>query len=445
MKEFVRKLFDAAKKAGATAAEAYWVEESSFEAMAMEGEITQYSANTTRGLGFRAMLENRMGYASTEAFDDLAVEQLVEGVVNSARYCEDTDEVFMHDGIDTVPNLCLYNPDLEKVSPEEKLDFVLRLEQEAKKYDARIERVGDSTVFSSRATLHIMNTLGLEREYTRNDCGAFLQPVAHEGESISTGVGIAVNRDFSALDPEKIATEAAQIAVGGLHAMSIPSGSYRVIFENIAMVDLLGVFSGVFSAENTQKGLSLLQGKIGEDIAASILSLVDDPLMETGLSSRPFDAEGVASKKHILIEKGKLCTFLHNLKTAHKDGVASTGNAGKAGYAGAVQIAPSNLYIVPGEKSLQEMMSAVGEGIVVTDVSGLHAGANAISGDFSLLSKGFFFQNGKKQKPVEQITVAGNFFEVLKSMRAIGDDLRFPKGGIGSPSVDVGELSVGGQ
>ena len=444
MEAFMQKLFQAAKEAGLTEAEAFLVENESFEAACMEQEITQYSANATRGLGFRAMYGGKMGYASTEAFDEQAVDMLVQGALDSARLCEDSDEAFLHTGGDEVPAIDLFNPALEQVSPGEKLDFALMLEREAKGYDPRIEKVGDTTVFTGKTTVRIVNTHGMDRQYTRNDCGAFLQPVARDGESVSAGVKLCLARDFAKLDVKTLAEAAAKTAIAGLHAKAVPSGAYRVIFHNEVMTDLLGVFSSVFSAESAQKGMSLLKGKIGEMIAAPFVTLVDDPLMENGLASRPFDAEGVASQRHTLMENGQFLTFLHNLKTAHKDGVQSTGNAGKAGYAGAVQVSPSNLHFLPGEKSLAEMMAEAGEGLLITEVSGLHAGANAVSGDFSLLSKGFRIQKGEKQGPVEQITIAGNFFEMLKSIQALGNDLSFPRGGMGSPSVDVGMLSVGG-
>ena len=174
------------------------------------------------------------------------------------------------------------------------------------------------------------------------------------------------------------------------------------------------------------------------------MTLVDDPLLEGGMGSRPFDDEGVPSATHTVVEDGVFRTFLHNLKTARKDGVATTGNARKVGYASAVHVTPTNFYLKPGKRTLDDMLRGIGEGLVITEVSGLHAGANPISGDFSLLAKGYTFREGRREKPVEQITVAGNFYELLNAVRELASDLTFPMGGIGCPSVDVGELSVSG-
>ena len=444
MNEFIAKLFAEARKAGLEDAEAYILEKESFEAMAIEGEINHYSANATRGLGFRAMLGGRMGYAYTEAFDKDAARQLVQGALESARLCEEADESFLYCGNCTDPSIELYDAALQDIAPERKLDFVLQLEKEAKAFDRRIDKVGDCTVFSGMETVRIINTRGLDKEYRQNFCGAALQPVAQEGDSVSAGFEVTVGRNFEQMESSRLGSRAAKIAVERLHGRPIPSGAYRVVFENVVMSELLGVFSDAFSAENAQQGLSLLNGKLGEKIAAECVTLYDDPLLPDGMGSRPFDAEGVPSSKHTVIENGLFHTFLHNLKTAHKDGASTTGNASKASYAAAVRVSPSNFYFQPGSLDLNELLHAAGSGVLITELAGIHSGANAVSGDFSLYAKGFLFKNGIKVHPVDQITVAGNFFDMLRAIRALGSDLRFPRGGMGSPSVDVGELTIGG-
>lgn len=211
------------------------------------------------------------------------------------------------------------------------------------------------------------------------------------------------------------------------------------------MASLLATFSGIFSAENAQEGLSLLTGKEGEMIASLAVTLMDDPLLPDGLASKPFDAEGVATRTKAIIEAGQLNTLLHNRKTAKKQGVPSTGNAGKAGYAGTIRVSPTNLFIKPGECTLLQLEQNLGEGLVITDLEGLHSGANPVSGDFSLSAKGYTVQNGVKKSPVQQITVAGNFYTLLKDIRKVGSDLLFPGRSVGCPSVLVDEMAVAGE
>ena len=242
-----------------------------------------------------------------------------------------------------------------------------------------------------------------------------------------------------------IAREAVDKTLFMLDAAPVPSGTYRAVFAPEVMVSFLSTFSGVFSAENAQQGMSLLAGKEGQTVAAPCVTLTDDPLRAGGWASCPFDGEGVACFKKNVLENGVLKTLLHNLKTAKKAGVRTTGNASRAGYAAPVGVAPTNFYFAPGALSPDALCAQMGDGLVILDVSGLHAGANPISGDFSLIAKGYVVKDGKKASAVNQITVAGNFYQLLQNIRAFGDDLTFPNGGIGSPSADVGEISVAGK
>lgn len=444
MNEFLKKLMDAAKEAGIEACEAYIVERDSFRATVTDGEVTEYNTNATKGLGFRGVKDGKMGYSSTEAFDDEAVIQLVRGVVESAELSEDNDPVFLYNGNEAVPAMDLTNDELNNLDPNVKIERVKAMEKAIKAYDERIDKAARNMVQTGRHTVRIVNSYGMDRCFTEDMCIMYGQATAKQEGHIATGFYGKGGRSFDLLNAEVIGSEVARSAVDKLGAVQIPSGQYHVIIHRDAMVDLLETFSGIFSAETAQKGLSLLKGRIGEKVADECITIVDDPLLLDGLDARPFDAEGVPSKAHTVVENGVFKTFLHNLKTAHKDGVETTGNASKAGYASAVHVSPSNFYIKGGIKSFDEMLKAMDEGVVITEVSGLHAGANPVSGDFSLLSKGYTVKNGKREKAIEQITVAGNFYELLQNAQAIADDLAFPLGGMGSPSIDVGELSISG-
>ena len=445
MEQFIQQVLAAAREAGITAAEIYLSSGDSFRAMCQQGQVNNYTVNSTRGLSLRGLYQGKMGYAATEAFDDEAVAQLVRGVKESAALIEDEDVQEIYPGDAEYPALNQYNPALDQVPEARKLQFVLDLEKCAKEKDPRIVQLTYDMLSTTSGQTRIANSYGLNLSFRDNLAVAVASALAKEGDRVSTGTGFAISRDFEALSVEKIAGEAVEEALFMLHAAPVPSGTYRAIIHSRCMPDLLGVFSDVFSAENAQKGMSLLAGKEGEVIAAPCVTLMDDPLLPGGLASRPFDAEGVAARPKAVIENGRLTTLLHNLKTARKAGVKTTGNAAKGGYAGTVEVAPSNFYLKPGEKSLEQLTAEMGEGLVITDVSGLHAGANAISGDFSLIAQGYTVKNGRKDQPVERITVAGNSYQLLKNIRAVGSDLCFPGSSMGSPSVDVGEIAVAGK
>ena len=450
--QFIHALLDEAQKEGILAAEVYLSSGDRFSARCVKGQITNYTVNATRGLSLRGLYNGKMGYAATEAIDGEAVAQLVEAVKESAELTEDEDIQEIYPGDKEYPKVNNYNPALDQVEETRKLQLIQDIEKKALAMDGRITALNYNMISTNSGETRIVNRIvsfgeaqGLELRSRDNIAVCYVSATAKEGERVSTGSGFKVTRDFDEIDPEAIAREAVEEALFMLKAAPVPSGTYRAIIEAKCMPDLLGVFSGVFSAESAQKGMSLLAGKEGEMIASEIVTLLDDPLLPGGLASSPFDAEGVATFSKAVIENGKLTTLLHNLKTARKAGVKTTGNASRADYAGTVNVGHSNFYLKPGEKSLAELMQDMGDGLVITEVSGLHAGANPISGDFSLIAQGYTVKDGKKDQPVEQITVAGNFYQLLKNIRAVGSDLTFPGSSVGSPSVDVGEIAVAGK
>ena len=229
-------------------------------------------------------------------------------------------------------------------------------------------------------------------------------------------------------------------------AKSVKAGSYKTILRNEAFQQFFMVFFGNFLATTMQRGLSLLADKEGTKIASDALTVKECPMLEKALTKIPFDDEGVLTTEKAIIDKGTFATALYDLKSAYKAGRQSTGNGFRAG--SAVSEMPTNLVVEAGEKDLEGLMEEVGEGIMLTDLSGLHAGVNAISGDFSLLCEGYLIEGGKKGRPVEQITVAGNFYDVIKSIKSVGNDIiNLPSGEAEffTPSVYVGELAISGD
>ncbi len=443
---FIKKLLKAALAQGIEAAEVYSMNRDSFRAMANGGQVTDYAVSARGGLSLRGLYKGKMGYAATEAYDEDAVDMLVRGVMESAELVEDDAVQEIYQGAPEYPQIDNYCPALDAVSEEDKLKLLLDMEDKTLHCgDERIKQVDYDMVSSVSATTQIVNSYGLELKQRDNLITAYVSAVAKEGERVATGTGFACGRDFSKISAEKIARDAVEEALFNLGASPVPSGTYRVIIDRRCMPDILATFSSVFSADAAQQGMSLLKDREGETVAAECVTLMDDPHMPGGLDSRAFDDEGVPTQVKAVIENGRLTTLLHNLKTARKAGVKSTGNASKAGYAASIDVEPSNFYFKPGEKTLAEMMEDIRDGLVITEVGGLHAGANPISGDFSLLAKGYTVENGRKGRAVEQITVAGNFYTMLKNIRAFGSDLEFVGSPVGSPSVDVGEMTVAGS
>ncbi len=447
IKEFKEKLFVKAKEAGFTDMEVYYNRNNNFSVKIFKGEVDNYSVADESGLAFRGLYNGKMGYSFTEKIDDTSIDILIEEAKGNALIIEDEDEVEIFAGSKSYSEFEGYTKELEEFTPEMKIQFAKELEKEAFALDNRVQAVNYCLMASGEGERIIINNKGLEKSARDNLAYCYLSVVVKEGESIKTGAEFLASAKINDFDPKKIAEKAVSEAVSMLGASTVPSKTYPVIFRHDVANTLLATFSTIFSAENVQKDLSLLKGRIGETIANESVTIVDDPLMVGGFASTPFDAEGVATATKEVVANGKLMTFLHNLKTAKKDGVQSTGNAYKASFKGSVGIAPTNMYIKPGQLSFDELVSQIEEGLVITDLQGLHSGTNTVSGDFSLAAQGLFIEKGKIVKPVEQITIAGNFFEVLKDIEAIGNDLEFglpSRGNFGSPSLKVKGIAVAG-
>ena len=249
------------------------------------------------------------------------------------------------------------------------------------------------------------------------------------------------------MDEHQVAQQAQEKAIQYYQAERAQNGAMPVIFHGRAMVDLLGAFAPIFSAERAQKGMSQLSGKQGQKIAADCVTIVDTPDHPQLGPGLPFDGEGVPTGVHTLVDHGVLKTLLYSLSSAKQDGVQGTGH-GRRGYSGQVTIAPHVFTVQPGTQTLAEICAAAGRGVVIYEVSGLHAGVNDVSGDFSLLCKGRLIENGTEGRAVEQMVVSGNFFAMLQAILALGSDTQYsiPGGSCyASPSVYVKELAIAGN
>lgn len=448
IRDFKNKVFAKAKENGFSEYEIYYYKADNFGVNVYSGEVDKYSVSNTIGVSFRGILNGKMGYSYTEILDEAAVEFLVESAKDSALTIENEDKEFIYSGKDTYFELDAYNKTLKEIGADNKIQLALKLEKEAKEKDEKVVNIGYCGVGSADMEYGLMNSSGIELFHKYNYAFGAVSPVVTDGERKYDGFSYRISNDFNEINSEIIAEEAVKEALDFIGGAPVNSGDYKIVLRNDISASLLATFSGAFSADNAQKGLSLLKGRVGEQIASTIVNVVDNPHLKNGLASSHFDAEGVATYKKNVIDNGTLKTLLYNLRTAAKDGVKTTGNASKGSIASPVGISPSNFYIENGVVDFNSMLESVGNGLYITELAGLHSGANGVTGDFSLAAKGFIIENGKISRPVEQITVAGNYFKLLGDIELIADDLKFSLGGgnanYGSPSVFVKNLAVAG-
>lgn len=441
-KEFETLLLAAAKDAGFEEAEMYYEKSSSFNCKIFEGEIDSYETSEESGVGFRGLYDGKMGYAYTEKVDEDSISFLIHQAKENASILDEDDGTTIFEGSEQYNTNTYYSEALEKVPTEEKIALIQSIEKKIMAYDSRISSLNYCVLQDFSTERIIANDKGLSLDEKQNGLIIFVSAVAKDGEEMKTGSAVELTRDLATIDADAFAKKVAEEALSHLGGKSIPTKKYPVIMRHDASASLLATFTPIFSAENTQKDQSLLKGKVGQEIASSAYTLVDDPYHPASLWGSNFDGEGVATKKQTIVANGKLKTLFHNRKTARKDQVETTGHAKKSSYKGTLSIGPINLYIEPGKKSKEELISSIQDGVLITSLAGLHSGVNPISGDFSVAATGFHIQDGKIASPVKQMTVAGNYFEYLKQIKEVGTDLEFVPGGYGSPSLLVKDLSV---
>jgi PmbA protein len=446
---FKLEIFAQAKAKGFTDCELFHSGGTSFSVRVLNGEITEYKNTLSEGVGFRGTYEGKMGYAFSENMALEIIDPMLENAAANASIIEEEEPETLYPGDSTYPEVSSYNPALDETDADQKIGWALEMEKYAKSLDPRVKIVDYCTVITSETAMSIANSHGLDLAQKSNMAMAYLiARVEENGITKSAGEWWA-GRDFADFDYKKIADKAVKKAISYLGASSIESGDFPVVFDNESTRDLFQVFTSVFMAENGQKGFSMLnKSRLGEVIAAPHITLRDDGVCDQSLGSMNFDAEGVATQQKAVIEKGVLKTLLYNLKSASKDGVQSTGNASKVGHGGAITTGYTNFYLEPSDISFDDLVKPLSKAILITEMAGLHSGANPVSGDFSFSAEGYLIEDGKVGRPIEQITVAGNFYELLKNIETVGNDLRFRslgRGGMGMPSILVNGLRISGM
>lgn len=443
---FKEAVIAAAKEQGITEYELYYRVSESTSVETFKHEIKEFSSGLDGGVCFRCIVGGKMGYASTEELSEKQAVNIVSRAAENAGILETDDKAFLSKGGEEYEPLEL-NP-YALPSVQEMTDSALKGDKLLYEEDSAVIDGSAAAVSCGRESIAIYNSNGLDLNYENNVSLFIAAPVVTDGTEMTNSYDIK-SGPLTELEADKIVSKAVADAKSKLAADVAPTGAYPVVFAPDAMTSLLATFSGIFSSENTQKGLSRLADKEGEKIAADIVTLVDDPFYKDSTMPINFDAEGSPTHTKNVIENGVLKTLLYNLKTADAAGKKTTGNASKASYNSKVNISPFTMYLAAGDLTEEELLKKAGNGVYINFLGGLHAGANPITGDFSLQSGGYMIENGIKSRPVKSFTVAGNFYELLSQITALSNKVELPGFGgmtaFGSPSVLVEGLTIAGK
>ncbi|HET9058455.1 MAG TPA: metallopeptidase TldD-related protein, partial [Acidimicrobiales bacterium] len=347
------------------------------------------------------------------------------------------------DGASPVP-LDLWRDELVSCPTEHKVDAAFDLERRAKSGDARIRLVESASWGDVWAEMAIASSLGIAAADRSTACWLSVVAVAAEGDESQTAYGYSVGRSPSELDADKAAGDAVSRAVRLLGAKKAKSAHLPVVFEPRVSAQLISMLGSVMSGEMVLKGTSLFADRLGELVAAPLLTLVDDPTNPLAFGASAFDDEGLACRRNTLVTEGRLAMFLYDTTTARRAGTASTASAVRAGFKSAPGIGARALFVEPGAQSPAQVLEQLGDCLLVQSLSGLHSGVNLISGDFSVGAEGVLVNGGTPGAPVREVTIASSIQRMLQEVVAVGNDVEWLPSSAAGLTLAVGDMSMSG-
>jgi PmbA protein len=437
---------EAALGAGAKQAEAYASRDSGREVRVHGGEVESLTAATQSGIGVRAWIGGRVGYAYGTDLSDSGVAAIGDRAAEAAAVADEDEFAAPPQpaAIEALPGLS--DPSVETWSTAQAAELALTVERIALAADPRVVGVEQVVYADSAERVAIASSTGLAGEYESSDCFAYLQALAEGEGAKETGLGFGLARGPEGLDPEAIGAEGAERATAMIGAGKPASRSCPVLLDPTVAASFAGLIGGALGANAVQRGRSPFAGRLGEALASEALVLHDDGRDPDGPASAPFDGEGVARRRTALIDGGELRSYLYDTYTANRDGGASTGNASRHGYRSQPSVAASNLIVAPGSLSFAGLLREAGEGVFVTDVAGLHSGVNPVTGVFSVGASGRAIRAGELAEPLREFTIAGDLVSMLAAVSGAGAEPRWvPFGGsVRTPPLLIGAMAVSG-
>ncbi|MBD0306076.1 MAG: TldD/PmbA family protein [Nitrospiraceae bacterium] len=443
--ELAVDLLDRVKRQGATEADVVVADGENFSVQVRLSAVDRLTKAREKRLGLRVFFGKRSASASTSDFSLDSLDSLVtDTCALAAAVVEDpmsglpADELMARD----VPDLDLYDP--THLETDRQIDLARRTEEAAMAADARITNSEGADFNSASGRIVLANSHGFVGEYRSSSFSVSVSPIATEpkSEGMQRDYWYAADRKFARLQsPESVGQEAARRTIRRLGARKLTTRRAPVIFDQETAGSLLGNLCNAASGYSLYKGASFLLDQLGRQIAPETITIYDDGRLTGGLGSRPFDGEGLPTRKSTIVERGILKSYLLDTYSGKKLGLASTGNASR-GVGENPSVGPTNFYLVPGTVSPAEIIQSVREGLYVTELIGF--GINMVTGDYSRGAAGFWIENGELAYPVEEITIAGNLKHMFMDIQMVGDDLEF-RGRIASPTIKIGEMMIAGN
>jgi PmbA protein len=448
MSDFEQLAADAVKRAldeGATDAECTIAEGDEFSVTVRMREVESLKEAGSRGAGIRVLAGKRTGSSHTSDLSREGIRQMVRAALDIARITNEDPHAGLPEPEELgrlAADLRLYDDAIARMQTEWKIAQARSAEEVALSADPRIQNSEGASFDSYLGGRVFANSRGFVGAYRVSSCGLSVSPVAKQNGSMERDYWHTAARAAAGLEsPEQVGRRAAERTLRRLNPRKILTQKAPVIFEPRTARALLGDLFDAVHGSSIYRQASFLTGKLGEKIASEELTVIDDPTMPGLFGSRPFDDEGVATRRTMVIDRGVLKSYLLNTYSARKLGLKTTGNASR-GVAGNAGIGPGNFFIQAGSVAPEKMIAGLRNGLYVTELIGTTA--NTVTGDYSSGAAGLWIENGELAYPVSEITIAGDLKQMLMDVGQVGSDLEF-RGSIAAPTILIPEMTISGR
>lgn len=441
----LKKLINRGIELGLAEIEVYSSESINKSIKVENGKLDSLNTKAICGYSIRGKYNGKMGYVYYENISEDMFDEIVNKIILNASMITSTEEEILFDGNAEYQAVVNEDTNASDYTNLDKINLLVELEGKLKAVDPRIVKVAHNSYMENISKTRIINSKGLDLTRELGYLGAVCGVLAFENGQSTVGYGQSVAKDFNKIDKELLVKESTDTALNALNAGSAKTGFYETVLNRDCMSQLLSAFTGIFSSEAALKKMTKLIGKEGEKIFGDNIVITEDPFHPNAIVKINFDDEGYPTKTKNIVENGVFKTFLYNLKTAQVFGKTSTGNGFKAGVESPVRVSTTTLYLQPGTKSEEELIASIEDGIYITDISGLHAGLDIISGDFNVQSSGRLIKNGKLADPVTLFVVSGNYYDMMNNVVEIANNLEDTLTGTHAPSVKISKLAISGK
>ncbi|MEY3431139.1 MAG: hypothetical protein RIS53_37 [Bacillota bacterium] len=434
--------FTLAKQKGVEVLELYYSRAKSLSFKLYNAQIEGYKLSEDISLYARGIYKGKIGYASTEKMSKETPEFLVNEIITNAGTVTKEELAIIFKGSAKYKKKKVYNPDIAALSIDVKKKNLFEIERKLKAADKRIAQVNACSYQERESEAMLLNSYGLQLKRKSNYYYYYAGVLAIQGEERKSEGDVHFSNDLTTFNVDTFVNKIIGKALIKFGGTQCPSKDYKTVLDKEVVADLLSAYLDNASADEVQKKTSLMIGKLNQPVASKKVTIMEMPLKKNAFFTY-FDDEGVATYNKTVVKKGVLQTYFHNLNTAHKDGVQTTGNGYRSG--GKVGVGFQNIVLKPGRKSLEELFAKIGDGVYITEVMGVHASLNPTSGNFSLQANGFMIENGKRSTPLTLITVAGNLMDMFMNVKEVGSDNELLSSGYDVPSIYIKKLTIAGK